>query len=122
MGDLVGLIDWDADPEALRRGDLSGLPMSLVMAIQSAARLPEIAAFIAIAPRHDKANGRKAMSHWTYCTPKPGASASSIRNMMLIACGSLVFGSPGRRNTIRITAETAMLSLWWFLMNMMCLP
>jgi hypothetical protein len=45
LGDLVGLIDWDADPEALRRGDLSDLPMSLVMAIQAAARLPEIAAF-----------------------------------------------------------------------------
>jgi hypothetical protein len=45
LGDLIGLIDWDADPEALRRGDLSDLPMSLVMAIQAAARLPEIAAF-----------------------------------------------------------------------------
>jgi hypothetical protein len=44
LGDLVGLIDWDADPEALRRGDLSDLPTSVVMAIQSAARLPEIVA------------------------------------------------------------------------------
>jgi hypothetical protein len=45
LSDLSDLIDWDADPEALRRGDLSGLPATVVMAIQSAAQQPEIVAF-----------------------------------------------------------------------------
>ena len=45
LGELLRLIDWDADPDALQRGDLSDLPMEVVMAIQSAARLPEIVAF-----------------------------------------------------------------------------
>jgi hypothetical protein len=35
-------IDWDRDPEALRRGDLSGLATDVADAIRAAAQLPEV--------------------------------------------------------------------------------
>lgn len=41
---LVGRIDWDADPDALRHGDFAGLSSDVVAAIARAARLPEIVA------------------------------------------------------------------------------
>jgi hypothetical protein len=41
---LIGRIDWDADPEALRHGDLTGLPPEVAAAVTWAAQLPEIAA------------------------------------------------------------------------------
>jgi hypothetical protein len=45
--DLTGIadrIDWDADPEALRRGDLSGLAADVVLMIRLAASQPDIIA------------------------------------------------------------------------------
>jgi hypothetical protein len=45
LGHLVRRIDWDADPEALRRGDLAQLSPKLVSAIHAAAKSPEIVAF-----------------------------------------------------------------------------
>ena len=44
IASVTHLIDWDADPEALRRGDLSGLPAEVVLAIQYAATKSEIIA------------------------------------------------------------------------------
>ena len=41
---LVGRIDWDADPDALRHGDFAGLSSDVVAAIARAAQLPEIVA------------------------------------------------------------------------------
>jgi hypothetical protein len=41
---LIGRIDWDADPEALRHGDLTGLPADVTAAIAYAVQLPEIVA------------------------------------------------------------------------------
>jgi Vault protein inter-alpha-trypsin domain len=41
---FVGRIDWDADPEALRHGDLTRLPSAVQAAISWAAGLPEIVA------------------------------------------------------------------------------
>src|SRR5262249_14506846 len=37
-------IDWDQDPDALRRGDLASLPADAAAAIRAAARLPTVAA------------------------------------------------------------------------------
>jgi len=37
-------IDWDQDPDALRRGDLAGLPADAAAAIRAAAQLPNVAA------------------------------------------------------------------------------
>src|SRR5262249_32314483 len=37
-------IDWDQDPDALRRGDLTGLPADAADAIRAAAQLPTVAA------------------------------------------------------------------------------
>jgi hypothetical protein len=45
--DLTGIadrIDWDADPEALRRGDLSGLAADVLLMIRLAASQPDIIA------------------------------------------------------------------------------
>jgi hypothetical protein len=42
---LVGRIDWETDPRALRRGDLSSLSPELIAAIQAASQLPAIVAF-----------------------------------------------------------------------------
>jgi hypothetical protein len=45
--DLAGIpdrIDWDADPEALRRGDLSKLDAEIVLTIRLAATRPDIIA------------------------------------------------------------------------------
>jgi hypothetical protein len=47
LDQFVDRIDWDADPEALRRGDLSGVPPEAVLAIHVAAKSPEIVAFAA---------------------------------------------------------------------------
>ncbi len=50
---LAGRIDWDADPEALRHGDLAGLPPDAIAAIEYAAQRREIVAFalaLGIAP------------------------------------------------------------------------
>jgi hypothetical protein len=44
LGQFVNHIDWDADPEALRRGELSGVPCAAVRPIRAAARLPEVTA------------------------------------------------------------------------------
>jgi hypothetical protein len=41
---LIGRIDWDADPDALRHGDLTGLPPDVMAAIAYAVQLPEIVA------------------------------------------------------------------------------
>jgi hypothetical protein len=41
---LVGRIDWDADPDALRHGDFAGLLPDVAAAIACAAQLPEIVA------------------------------------------------------------------------------
>jgi len=41
---LAGRIDWDADPDALRHGDLAGLPPGVAAAIAHAAQAPEIVA------------------------------------------------------------------------------
>src|SRR5262249_61192452 len=37
-------IDWDQDPDALRRGALTGLPADAADAIRAAAQLPTVAA------------------------------------------------------------------------------
>jgi hypothetical protein len=47
LGPLVHRIDWDADPEALWRGDLSDLPLDAVVAIRAAANVTEIVEFAA---------------------------------------------------------------------------
>jgi hypothetical protein len=39
---IACLIDWDHDPDALRRGDLSPLPGAAARAVRSAARIPRI--------------------------------------------------------------------------------
>jgi predicted DCC family thiol-disulfide oxidoreductase YuxK len=44
LREFVGRIDWDADPEALRHGDMTGLPFGVEAAITRAAGLPEIVA------------------------------------------------------------------------------
>jgi hypothetical protein len=44
LGRLVGRIDWDADPDALRHGDLAGLPTDVTAAIARAAQMSEIVA------------------------------------------------------------------------------
>jgi hypothetical protein len=41
---FVNHIDWDADPEALRHGDLAGVPRAAVRLIRAAARSPEVVA------------------------------------------------------------------------------
>jgi hypothetical protein len=43
-GQFANHIDWDADPEALRRGDLSGVPGAAVLAIAAAARSADVMA------------------------------------------------------------------------------
>jgi hypothetical protein len=40
----VNQIDWDADPEALRRGDLADVPRAAVRPIRAAATVPEVVA------------------------------------------------------------------------------
>jgi hypothetical protein len=47
LGPLVNRIDWDGNPEALRRGDLSDLPLDAVLAIRAAAKVTEIVEFAA---------------------------------------------------------------------------
>jgi hypothetical protein len=39
---LVGRVDWDADPDALRHGDLTGLPPDVAAAVAVAAQLAAI--------------------------------------------------------------------------------
>ena len=41
---VIEQIDWDDDPDALRRGDLAGLPPEVIAAIERAAQLPAIVA------------------------------------------------------------------------------
>jgi len=43
LGYLAERIDWDADPEALRRGDLCQLPSDIRQKIRSAAEIPTVA-------------------------------------------------------------------------------
>ena len=42
-----GRVDWTRDPEALRRGDVAGLPPAVVAALAQVAALPEVAALAA---------------------------------------------------------------------------
>jgi len=41
---MIEQIDWDDDPDALRRGDLASLPPEVIAAIERAAQLPGIVA------------------------------------------------------------------------------
>jgi hypothetical protein len=41
---MIEQIDWDDDPDALRRGDLASLPPEVIAAIERAAQLPAIVA------------------------------------------------------------------------------
>jgi hypothetical protein len=44
LSQFVHQIDWDADPQALRRGDLAGVPGAAVRSIHVAAKVPEVVA------------------------------------------------------------------------------
>ena len=44
MRGIAHRINWDQDPDALRRGDLAGLPADAAAAIRAAAQLPTVAA------------------------------------------------------------------------------
>jgi hypothetical protein len=44
LSQFVNHIDWDADPEALRRGDLADIPRAAVRPIHAAATAPEVVA------------------------------------------------------------------------------
>src|SRR5262249_24326308 len=42
LGGMSSRIDWEADPDALRRGDLSAVAPKIAKAIEDAAQLPVI--------------------------------------------------------------------------------
>jgi hypothetical protein len=92
LAHAVRSIDWDADPEALRRADLSGLANDIVLAIRLAAARPEIIALadalgvaavvVVIALLAQKASGQNRSAERLARAILPGDRADAVAAAM----------------------------------------